>query len=71
MESDPSGKQSYLVGSQKTYGEPFMEYLDQRGIGWVACWYSDEWEPTMFASGFEQLTPYGEFVLDKLQDHSR
>ena len=66
METDPSEEQFYLIGSLKTYGEPFMEYLDPRGIGWVACWYDDEWKPAMFESGFEQLTPFGEFVLGKL-----
>ena len=71
METDPGGEQSYLVGSQKTYGEPFMEYLDQRGIGWVACWYDDDWKPSMFEKDFEQLTPFGEFVLEKLPENSR
>lgn len=66
MEADPSGEQPYLVGSQKTYAEPFMEYLEQRGIGWVACWYDDEWKPAMFEAGFEKLTPFGEFVLGQL-----
>lgn len=66
MESDPSGKQPYLVGSQENYGEPFLAYLDQRGIGWVACWYDDEWKPAMFEKGFELSTPFGQFVLKTL-----
>jgi len=66
MESDPGGKQEYLVGSQKTYGEPLMKYLDQRGIGWVACWFDDEWKPAMFAEELDKLTPFGEFVLQRL-----
>lgn len=70
-ETDPSGEQPYLVDSQKTYAEPFMDYLAQRGTGWVACWYDDQWKPAMFAAGFEQLTPLGEFVLDRLSDDSR
>ena len=70
MESDPSGEQAYLVGSQKTFGEPFMEYLDQHGIGWVACWYDDEWKPAMFEAGFEKLTSFGEFVLGQLPNRS-
>lgn len=67
MESDPGGEQPYLVGSQKTYGEPFLNYLDQHEIGWVACWYDDEWKPAMFEKGFEKLTPFGEFVLINLR----
>jgi aryl-phospho-beta-D-glucosidase BglC (GH1 family) len=66
LESDPSGEQPYLVGSQKAYGEPLMEYLDQRGIGWVACWYDEEWKPAMFEKGIEQPTPFGQFVLQRL-----
>lgn len=66
MESDPSGKQLYLVGSQTTYGEPFLEYLDQHGIGWVACWYDDEWQPAMFEQAFKRPTPFGRFVLQRL-----
>ncbi len=71
METDPGGEQPYLVGSQKSYGTPFMDYLDQRGIGWVACWYDDEWKPAMFEAGFEGLTPFGEFVLHRLSAPSR
>jgi endoglucanase len=43
-----------------------MEYLDQRGIGWVACWYDNEWKPAMYEKGFEVLTSFGEFVLQGL-----
>lgn len=68
MESDPSGKQSYLVGSQMTYGEPLLAYLDQHGIGWVACWYDDEWKPAMFEKGVEQPTPFGQLVLQRLSE---
>ena len=70
METDPGGKQSYLVGNQKSYGAPFMDYLDQRGIGWVACWYDDEWKPAMFAEGFDELTPFAKFALDQLLAYS-
>jgi hypothetical protein len=70
METDPGGEQSYLVGRQHGYGEPLISYLDERGIGWVACWYDDEWKPAMFEPGFETLNPFGEFVLDKLSTYS-
>ena len=66
MEADPGGEQSYLVGSQKRYGEPLMAYLDLRGIGWVACWYDDEWKPAMFEGGIGQSTPFAIFVLQRL-----
>lgn len=70
MEADPSGKQTYLVGSQKAYGEPFIEYLEQHGIGWVACWYDDEWNPALFEPGLEHFTPMGQFVHQMLLDFS-
>ncbi|MFO7679238.1 MAG: glycoside hydrolase family 5 protein [Chloroflexota bacterium] len=66
LETDPGGKQPYLVGNQKTYGEPLLEYLEQHGIGWVACWYDDEWKPAMFEDGIEQYTPFGQFVMQEL-----
>jgi len=66
MESDPGGEQAYLIGSQMTYGEPLMAYLNQHRIGWVACWYDDEWKPAMFEKGIEQPTPFGQFVLQRL-----
>lgn len=70
MEADPSGEQTYLVGSQKSYGEPFMEYLEQREISWVACWYDDEWKPTLLETGFENPTNPGKFVLQALSTYS-
>ncbi len=57
----------YLLGRAHDYGRRFMRYLDERDIGWVACWYDDEWLPSMFTSGWETTTTYGAFVLDLLQ----
>lgn len=57
----------YLAGSVETYGEPLLAYLEEHGIGWVACWYDDEWLPPMFLDGFKSKTSYGRWVLDKLQ----
>lgn len=58
---------TYLVGTQAKYGEPFLKYLDNKGIGWVACWYDDDWLPPMFKKGQFQPTQYGQFVLDHLK----
>jgi len=44
-----------------------MSYLVERKIGWVACWYDDDWLPAMFERGFSGLTDYGKFVKAKLQ----
>ena len=66
---DPAN--TYLVGDQNTYGEPLLAYLNERRIGWVACWYDDEWLPPMFESGFSQRTAWGAFILDALSDERR
>lgn len=57
----------YLIGNRTNYGEPFLKYLAQKDVGWVACWYDDEWLPPMFENGQTQLTEYGKFVLENLQ----
>ena len=41
-------------------------YLNERDIGWVACWYDDEAEPPMFQREWRGYTGYGEFVMDRL-----
>ena len=69
-EKDLTGEQPYLIGSQSNYGEPLLDYLDQHGIGWVACWYDDEWAPAMFTQYFKQLTPFGKFIQGRFQDLS-
>lgn len=65
---DLQTQQEYLEGSVEGYGAPFLDYLDERGIGWVAAWYDDEWEAPMFTPGWDALTRYGEFVLERLED---
>lgn len=67
MDENRNTTQSYLAGDRTTYGEPFLEYLNARNIGWVACWYDNEWEPAMFAENWKGYTRYGEFVLQQLK----
>lgn len=57
---------SYLIGNEKSFGEPFLDYLDKLQIGWLACWYDDNWQPAMFTPGFEDTNPYGDFVFEQL-----
>jgi len=68
MDEARNSTQSYLVGNQTTYGVPFMKYLREHKIGWVACWYDDEWLPPMFAEGRRGYTRYGEFVIQQLEE---
>jgi hypothetical protein len=35
-------------------------------MGWVACWYDDEWLPPMYEKGMKELTRYGGVVLGEL-----
>jgi hypothetical protein len=67
MEETQSAEQPYLNGSAAGYGEALMSYLEERQIGWVACWYDDEAEPPMLQPGWEGYTAYGEYVMDRLQ----
>jgi len=66
MDENPSNEQPYLNGSAESFGIPLMDFLDERGIGWVACWYDDGWQPPMWADGNESLTRFGQFVLAQL-----
>jgi endoglucanase len=66
METSPSPQTDYLVGSAASYGEPLMNYLQEYKIGWVACWYDDEWLPPMFKPGYQGMTGYGDFVEARL-----
>ncbi len=66
MEENPSAEQPYLNGSAAGYGQSLMSYLDERDIGWVACWYDDEAEPPMFKPDRKGYTGYGKFVMERL-----
>ena len=52
---------SYLIGNVKSFGKPFLDNLNELQIGWLACWYDDNWQPAMFTPGFEDTIPYGDF----------
>jgi endoglucanase len=67
MDENRNTTQAYLAGDRTTYGEPFLEYLNARNIGWVACWYDNKWEPAMFTDNWKSNTRYGEFVMQQLK----
>ena len=52
------------MGSRDSFGEPFTDYLADNKIGWVACWYDDDWEPPMFSDKKNTLTRWGEFLKE-------
>ena len=66
MQSDERASNRHLVGNTHTYAEPLLAYLEERGIGWVACWYDEVWLPPMFhADG--GATAFGDFVFARLR----
>jgi endoglucanase len=64
---EKAGPRAYLAGDAAGYGRTLMTYLDQHGIGWVACWYDDEWQPAMLAKGGTRYTRNGEFIATELR----
>jgi len=70
MDENRDAAPDYLIGSESSYGQPFMEYLDARGIGWVGCWYDDNWIPNMFTRDWKAYTLNGNFILRELENRS-
>jgi hypothetical protein len=66
-ENRNSTSQKYLIGDEASFGGPFLKYLEERNIGWIACWYDDGWEPPIFTKDFKDKTNYGKFVFSKLK----
>ena len=65
MAENASEKQDFLLdGTAETYGRPFLNYLHERGIGWVACWYDETWQPPLLAD--DGFTQFGDFVMAQL-----
>lgn len=61
----PAPEHAYLRGTAAGFGEPFLDYLDERGIGWVACWWHDRWQPALLDDDGAP-TRSGRFILDAL-----
>ncbi|HPU00998.1 MAG TPA: glycoside hydrolase family 5 protein [Bacillota bacterium] len=66
LDENEAVEPSYLVGDEESYGKPFLDYLEERNIGWVACWYDDVWTPPMLKDKGKSYTKYGRFVLSNL-----
>lgn len=67
MDENRNAKLSYLAGDETSYGIPFLRYLDEHKIGWVACWYDDKWMPAMFTEGWKGYTHNGDFIIRELR----
>jgi len=59
-------KQTYLLGNQALFGAPFLKYLNEKRIGWIAAWYDDEWEAPMFWQGYQKTTNFGKLIFKEL-----
>lgn len=62
-------KQSYLVGSKDSYGIPMLQLMDRKQISWIACWYDDSWEPSLFFENSKEMTNWGELILQYLSNN--
>ena len=56
---------TYLVGDVATYAQPLLDYVEARGMGWVACWYNDDYDPPLL-TGQGTPTAWGEFAFAAL-----
>jgi endoglucanase len=63
----PNPTDVYLSGDAGTYGEPLMSYLAARGVGWVACWFDEQWQPAMLLPGASGYTSWGKFAARELR----
>lgn len=68
MNNSTDSASKYLVGNADSYGKPLLTFLDEHQVGWIACWYDDQWLPPIFQEGWKVYTDYGEFVRVALQD---
>lgn len=65
MNANNRDEHRHLVGSRSGYAQPLLSYLAERGIGWVACWYDDDWLPPMFEKD-GSATDFGAYVFSEL-----
>jgi endoglucanase len=64
------GKQEMADNAE--YGKTIINYLERRGISWIAWIFDPEWYPNMFKSwGTYELTESGEFFKQALQGKVR
>ncbi|MGQ9780184.1 MAG: cellulase family glycosylhydrolase [Bacillota bacterium] len=63
-QADPN---SGMYGTVENFGVPLVDnYLEPRGIGWLAWNFSPEWPPTLLADWFYTPTVSGEFFRQRL-----
>ncbi|HTX90661.1 MAG TPA: cellulase family glycosylhydrolase [Anaerolineales bacterium] len=59
-------------GTLSSYGTPFSNYLDSKGVSWTAWVFDDYWQPVMFDTSWNLLggeNYMGQFIKDFLSRH--
>ncbi len=66
------GGASPTSGTLSSYGTPFSNYLDSKGVSWTAWVFDDIWQPVMFDANWNLLGGenfMGQFTKDFLARH--
>jgi aryl-phospho-beta-D-glucosidase BglC (GH1 family) len=59
----------FLRATKEDYGNLILDYMEKKGIGWVAWCYDKEWGPKILASwGKGDYTNWGEYITKKLKE---
>jgi len=60
--------EDFLRATKEDYGNPILEYLDQKSISWIAWCYDSEWGPKILNSfKGNDYTEWGKFIVNKLR----
>lgn len=52
----------HFKGTAETFGRPFLDFIELRGMSWTAwCWHPT-WTPNLLEDDWKTPTPYGAFV---------
>jgi len=65
--TNPVRSNQDLKGTAAGFGGPVVSYLGSHGIGWIAAWFDDRWQPAMFDTE-RKPNAYGSFLFETLRD---
>jgi len=61
-----AGTDQHFKGDEDSFGKPFLNLIESRGMSWTAwCWHPT-WGPAMLKDDWKTTTPFGTFVKDAL-----
>lgn len=60
-----------LDGTIEDFGQPFLDYLEQKQFSWTAWVWSKDWKPPMLINWNYQTTEFGEFVKEALEKYQK